>query len=67
LRPQGGARAFVPAAIPAPLNVAELLLHVADAQTMAPVTNARLTLVSITEFPQRTTNTFTTDANGAAA
>ena len=58
--------AVVPAAIAAPRNVAELRLRVLDAQTAAPVTNARLTLISITELAQRTTNTFTTDANGAA-
>src|SRR3989442_12639586 len=42
--------AVVVAAISPPPNSAELLLHVVDAQTAASVTNARLTLVSITEL-----------------
>ena len=56
----------VPAATDPRPNVGELLLHVVDAQSGAPVTNVRLSLVSTAELQQRTTNTFMTDTNGAA-
>jgi RNA polymerase sigma factor (sigma-70 family) len=56
----------VPAAIDPPHNAGELLLRVVEVQSSAPVANVRLTLVSDTELQQRTTNTFVTDANGAA-
>lgn len=53
------------AALPQP-EQRELLLRVVDAQSGVPVTNALLTLVSITAFPQRSTHTFVTDAEGAS-
>jgi hypothetical protein len=46
-------------------TLGQLLLRVVDSQTAAPVTNARLTLVSSGAPSQRTTNTFITDAHGA--
>ena len=65
--PQAEATApVVPAATDPRPNVGELLLHVVDAQSGAPVTNVRLSLVSTAELQQRTTNTFITDTNGAA-
>ena len=46
-------------------DAGQLLFRVLDAQSGAPVTHARLTLVSVAELSRRTTNTFTTDAQGA--
>ncbi len=47
-----------------PLDMAEMQMRVLDSQTDAPVTNARLTLVSETSA-DRTTNSFVTDEKGA--
>jgi len=49
--------------VPQPERI-ELLLRVLDAESGAPVTNARLSLVSVGEFPRRITNVFHTDAQG---
>ena len=46
-------------------DLRELLLRVVDAQSGAPVTNARLTLVSDTSARTRVTNIFVTDAQGS--
>ena len=43
----------------------QLLLRVVDSQTGAPMSHARLTLVSAGGSPSRRTNTFAADANGA--
>jgi RNA polymerase sigma factor (sigma-70 family) len=62
----------VPVPAPPPIAVRktegrELLLRILDAQSGAPVTNARLTSVSRLESSQRTTNAFLTDAQGTSA
>jgi RNA polymerase sigma factor (sigma-70 family) len=49
-----------------PGNFRALLLRVVDAQSGAPVTNARLTLVSATVSPSRVTNIFLTDIQGSS-
>jgi RNA polymerase sigma factor (sigma-70 family) len=43
-----------------------LLLEVLDEQTQSPVTNAVLTLMSVTQFPARATNVFVTGRDGRA-
>src|SRR6266581_969858 len=63
--PRRGLPAAGPLADVAPQpDAGQLLFRVLDAQSGAPVTNARLTLVSIAELSRRTTNTFATDAQG---
>src|SRR5260370_10333188 len=69
---QPAPRRVLPAAAPVAADAPQpdarqLLLRVLDAQSGAPVTNARLTRVSIAELSRRTTNTFATDAQGTGA
>jgi len=56
---------LAPAKVP-PANVRELLLHVLDTQSGAPLTNARLTLVSAIASPSQVTNIFFTDIQGSS-
>ena len=49
-----------------PPDTKTLLLHVLDAQSGTPVENARLTFVSTTQFPQRSTNILVSDATGSS-
>jgi len=45
-------------------NAGQMLLRVVDADTGAPLPDTRLTLMATTQFPNRSTNEFVTDAKG---